>query len=138
LCGRHETTKHIFFSCSLARFIWSGLGNALGWDKIPSSMGDLQGSRLSQMFGTNMCLGFFFFAGFTWAIWKARNKMAIERSFPNNPIDIVYSGLSFVQSWRRLLKPTDQDKLMKSVEVLKRWLNSYLPTATTISDISYL
>jgi hypothetical protein len=28
--------------------------------------------------------------------------------------------------------------LMKSVEVLKRWLNNYLPTATTISDISYL
>ena len=138
LCGRHETTTHIFFSCSLARFILSRLGNAFGWDKIPSSMGDLQGSRLSQMFGTNMRLSFFFFAGFAWAIWKARNKMAIERSFPNNPIDIVYSGLSFVQSWCRLLKPTDQDKLMKSVEVLKRWLNNYLPTATTISDISYL
>ena len=54
LCGRHETTTHIFFSCSLARFILSRLGNAFGWDKIPSSMGDLQGSRLSQMFGTNM------------------------------------------------------------------------------------
>jgi hypothetical protein len=79
-----------------------------------------------------------FFAGFAWAIWKAHNKMAIERSFPNNPIVIVYSGLSFMQSWCRLLKPTDQDKLMKSVEVLKRWLNNYLPTATTISDISYL
>ena len=28
LCGRLETTNHIFFSCSLARFVWSSLGLA--------------------------------------------------------------------------------------------------------------
>jgi len=109
----------IFFSCSLARFVWSGLGSAFSWDKIPTCLDDLQRGKLSRMFGTNMRIGFFFFAGFAWAIWKARNKMAIERSFPNNPIDIIYTGLSFVQNWGRLLKSSDQDKLMKRVEVLK-------------------
>jgi len=101
-------------------------------------MYDLQGSRLSKMFGTNMRLGFFFFAGFAWALWLARNKMAIERVFPSNPIDIVYIGLSFVQRWCRLLKPTDQEKVKEGVEKLKSWLNNYIPLPVTNSDIFFL
>jgi len=58
---------------------------------------DLQGVGLANLFKTNMRLGFVMFAGFARALWKARNKMAIEKTFPNKPMGTIYAGLSFVQ-----------------------------------------
>ena len=51
--------------------------------------------------------------------------MAIENIFPNNPIDVIYSGVSYLQKWWRLLKPVDQEKLIGVVEVVRSWLNGY-------------
>ena len=51
--------------------------------------------------------------------------MAIEKIFPNNPIDVIYSGVSYLQKWWRLLKPVDQEKLIGVVEVVRSWLNGY-------------
>jgi len=68
LCGRLETTKHIFFSCSLARFVWSGVGLAFSRDTIPKSLDDLQVGGIVVFFKTNMRLGFIMFAGFAWAL----------------------------------------------------------------------
>jgi hypothetical protein len=32
----------------------------------------------------------FTFAGFAWALWTTRNKMAIEKMFPKAPTDVIY------------------------------------------------
>jgi len=82
-----------------------------------------------------MRLGFILFAGFAWVLWKARNKMAIEKVFPKHPVDTFYIGLSFIQKWGQLLKPNDQEKLAKGVELLKTWLNNYLPIQEPSLDI---
>ena len=37
----------------------------------------------------------FMFAGFSWAIWTTRNKMAIEKKFPKAPSDVIYCAISF-------------------------------------------
>jgi len=39
----------------------------------------------------------FIFAGFAWAIWNNRNKMAIEHKYPKSPVDIIYVALSYLQ-----------------------------------------
>ena len=62
--------------------------------------------------------------------------MAIEKIFPQNPIDHVVSlGISFVQKWWRLLKPADQEKLSKAVDTMRGWLRSYNPISLVASDI---
>ena len=61
--------------------------------------------------------------------------MAIEKIFPNNPIDIIYSGVSYLQKWWRLLKPVDQEKLIGVVEVVRSWLNGYSLNLVVSSDI---
>jgi hypothetical protein len=40
----------------------------------------------------------FIFAGFAWALWTTRNKMAIEKSFPKTPTDVIYLALSLMQN----------------------------------------
>ena len=61
--------------------------------------------------------------------------MAIEKIFPNNPIDVIYSGVSYLQKWWRLLKPVDQEKLIGVVEVVRSWLNGYSLNLVVSSDI---
>jgi hypothetical protein len=46
----------------------------------------------------------FIFAGFGWALWTSRNKMAIEKSFPQMPTDVIYNAISLMQKWSILLK----------------------------------
>ena len=53
----------------------------------------------------------FTFAGFAWALWTTRNKMAIEKGFPKAPTDIIYVALTLMQKWSILLKEEDREKL---------------------------
>ena len=103
LCGDLETKDHIFFRCSLARFMWCVFRDFFGWDRIPVSTADFWETWLPSKLNILQNIGIFFFAGFTWALWKIRNKMAIEKKFPN-PTDVVFSGISFLQKWEALLK----------------------------------
>ena len=41
ICETSETADHIFFSCVMAKFVWSCFKEALGWDRIPASWQDL-------------------------------------------------------------------------------------------------
>jgi hypothetical protein len=50
----------------------------------------------------------FFFAGFAWAIWTMRNKMAIEKSFAKAPTNVIYHAVSLLQRWCVLLKEKDK------------------------------
>ena len=55
----------------------------------------------------------FIFAGFAWALWMTRNKMAIEKSFPKTPTDVIYLALSLMQKWSILLKEEDRRSVMQ-------------------------
>ena len=126
-----------FLHCSLARFVWACVSEVFG-GAMPSSWGELQGGKLTGIFKTNMRLSLFLFAGIAWSIWRTRNKMTIEKTFPNNSIDVVYSAISFMQKWWRLLKPADQEKLTEAVDAMRNRLNSFNPSnvvSTVIVEI---
>jgi hypothetical protein len=39
--------------------------------------------------GIRYSLGVFMTAGLFWAIWKTRNKIAIEKKFPKTPTEVI-------------------------------------------------
>ena len=45
--------------------------------------------------------------------------MAIEHSFPKNPLDVIRSGVAFVQKWQPLLGASDQEEIATLGEQLK-------------------
>jgi hypothetical protein len=49
-------------------------------------------------------LSFVFFAGLAWSIWKNRNKMAIEKTFPSNPDAVISATTNCLQMWADLHK----------------------------------
>jgi hypothetical protein len=67
----------------------------------------------------------FIFAGFAWALWMTRNKMAIEKSFPKTPTDVIYLALSLMQKWSILLKEEDKRSVMQVKESLLGWLKAF-------------
>lgn len=93
LCRNIETINHIFFACSFGRFVWCRIRDALGWEGFPTSVSDLMGRWIQNTTHTHKSLDLFFLAGFMWAIWRARNKMTIEKKFPNNPTKVLRTEL---------------------------------------------
>jgi hypothetical protein len=61
--------------------------------------------------------------------------MAVEKIYTANPIDIMYSGIMFVQKWRSLLKESDQGKITRLLEKMQSWLRQYNPVIAQCSDI---
>jgi hypothetical protein len=59
--------------------------------------------------------GVFFGLGVVcWALWKIRNKMAIEKVLIKSPQEAVFNIILLMQQWRRLLPVKDQE-LVRSV-----------------------
>lgn len=106
LCKQKETVNHIFFRCPLAVYAWCIFRDCFGWSQIPNSISDVWARMPSGKCIGSKSLDIFFFAGFLWSCWRIRNKMVIERQFPK-PSDVMYSGLSYLQKWKILLKEKD-------------------------------
>jgi hypothetical protein len=135
LCGKPESARHVFFECSLARFAWGCLRDALGWDRCPMSASDLLGDGFAAESKVPKHVNLFIFEGMSWAIWRARNKMAIEKSFPKTPLEVIWSGISFVQKWRLLLNEAEQTEIDGLGMKMKTWLDNFLPSEAPVSDI---
>lgn len=119
----------------MAGFAWSCVRDALGWAGCPHDFSDLMSGRLTKSSKLSRGLALFVLAGVTWAIWRIRNKMAIERSFPKSPMDVIHSGIAFVQRWRPLLGEDDQAVAMAVGEKVKLWLSNLKLGDAAVSDI---
>lgn len=69
-------------------------------------------------------LGLFSFAALSWTLWKYRNKGAIEKIFPNQPVEVVFNFTSCLQCWCILLKKGDRLKMEKWLEIAEAWMRS--------------
>jgi predicted 3-demethylubiquinone-9 3-methyltransferase (glyoxalase superfamily) len=52
----------------MAKFMWSFVNEALGWDGYPKSMEDLLCEWLPRKFGVSFQVDLFCFAGLAWAL----------------------------------------------------------------------
>jgi hypothetical protein len=68
--------------------IWGFLREIFNWNDYPTSLKKLSETWLQGMGPLPVSLTLFIFAGFGWAIWNNRNKMAIEHKYPKLPTDI--------------------------------------------------
>jgi hypothetical protein len=92
------------FTCPLSDFIWTFLKETLGWNGQPRSMNDLTSEWFTGGFGVDFQTGLVCFAGFAWATWITRNKICMQKTFPDKTTDVIYLGLAFIQKWKLLMK----------------------------------
>jgi len=96
LCGSPETIDHILFQCIIARFVWACIKEALGWEKTPLCLEEVFRDWL-PLGGAHHNLKLFSFAITWWGLWLSRNKMRMEKKFPKQPCDIIFSILFKLQ-----------------------------------------
>ncbi|TVU21064.1 hypothetical protein EJB05_30676, partial [Eragrostis curvula] len=73
-----------------------------------------------------------------WALWKNRNKMAIRKTFPNKPTDVMMSGIAFLQKWSILLKEDDKVKMEAITVKILAWVQGFQPRDVAVTDIVVL
>lgn len=75
------------------------------------------------------------FAGVAWAIWRNRNKMAIEKVFVTSPDEVIHSAIHFLQMWTDLHKEKDRIKMKGMVQSLSDWMMKKEGYSGPCSDI---
>lgn len=124
LCRVPETTDHILFNCHSARFVWSCIGEAFEWDRVPSNMQDFQENWL-PINSKNFELMHFCFGVIAWNLWKNRNKMAIEKKFDKSTDAILFKIVNDMQRWKVLLKSKELEALESKLAEAKSWFEKF-------------
>jgi hypothetical protein len=66
-------------------------------------------------------LGWVWFAG---GLWKARNKMAIEKKVVKSPRVLIFNVIAFMQQWM-ILAPEGERKLVEmAIKRIRRMMRS--------------
>jgi hypothetical protein len=73
-CGLPESIDHLFFQCSVARFIWRIIQTALNLNSIPSDVENLFGPWMNSFSITEKNLVLFGCGAVIRAIWRSRNN----------------------------------------------------------------
>jgi hypothetical protein len=53
----------------------------------------------------------FMFAAMSWTLWTTRNKMVIEKVFPQHASDSIFKMLVFLQLWYPLCRQQDRERV---------------------------
>lgn len=122
LCGIEENADHVLFQCVLARFVWHCVKEILIWGRIPGSLDDLHLNWLDKRGANDYHIGLFSFAALAWTLWKIRNKMVIEKTFPKQPIEVIVKFVTCLQRWRMLTKEADRMKVEDFLSSAEDWL----------------
>jgi hypothetical protein len=137
LCKGEENVDHVLFLCPLAEFVWA-FGEALGWEGYPRSMEDLLMNWLHRKLGIDFQMGLTCFAALAWAIWNTRNKICIQKTFPNKPTDIIFLALSFIRQWKILMQELQISKMEKVIEAMQGFLIRFRPWESHPSDVGFI
>jgi hypothetical protein len=91
-----EDAAHIFFTCSLSQFAWSGTRELLPVDWNPSSFVDLF-AIFNPFKGILKRFLWMLFAVQRWELWITRNKFSIEVKFPKHLANVLFQTTIILQ-----------------------------------------
>jgi hypothetical protein len=118
LCDAPEDANHIFFTCSLARFMWSVARQLLECRWSPTSFAQFF-AIVSSFSGRPRRLIWTLFAAQSWALWQVRNKHVFESRVISKPANLLYKTVVFLQLWTPLAKPQDRANLLEMARQLR-------------------
>lgn len=112
-CSRRETADHLFFSCSLAKYVWRIILVSFDLPSIPSGVGNVLDIWLLQFGKRDRKLVLVGFAAVIWVIWKTRNDACFRNMMPNDPSAVVFAICAMINHWSGLQKSSSQEVLRR-------------------------
>jgi len=116
-CSNHETSRHLFFTCPVAKVIWGIVGTSLGADNIPSILIQnnswvrhwLPGGESIYMIGL---------AAVCRATWKQRKEACFDNKMLRNPTEIMIYACALMSFWAGLYDAEMHGKILEGVKIL--------------------
>ena len=116
-CSNVESIEHLFFSCSVARYVWSVMRCAFMLKSIPIGFYDLP--RWLETFRVeDRFLILTGVASLIWAIWKTRNNACFNRINPQDPTFIIFMMSYLISYWAGLQRPNLRKTQCKGASLL--------------------
>jgi len=108
-CREDESIIHLFFECSMAKYVWSMVAMVVGGDCRPSSFHQfwywvkkfMPRAEKFHMVGL---------AGICWALSRTRNNVCFEEKKVRSPTEVICLASSFISFWAEL--QSEEDKLL--------------------------
>jgi hypothetical protein len=92
-CTRDENSNHLFFDCSLARYVWILVAMVVGANCKPSNLNQFW-VWCEKFLPVNRNLHTVGLAAICWALWQARNLVCFEKK--KNQISYWYHLQAFI------------------------------------------
>jgi hypothetical protein len=110
-CGLPEFIDHLFFHCSVARFVWRIIQIALSLNSIPRDAADLFGPWINIFSKTEKNLVLFGCGAAIWAIWRARNDCCFNVTLIDDPTNVIFSCCFWIDAWS--IRQKKKEKLVE-------------------------
>ena len=114
LCDEWEDTNHIFFGCTLAKFLWSAVRELLSISWNPSCFADLY-RLVQESTGQKRRVLWICCAALCWTLWNMRDRFTIDGIFPSQPADCLYKMSIYMQVWKPLARRQDRRALEEAI-----------------------
>jgi hypothetical protein len=98
-CGGLESIDHLFFKCSIARFVWRVVQIALNLDSIPKNIGEICDRWMNKSKDRISNLMIFCCGAMFWAIWRTRNDWFFGEKILLDPTNIIFLCCFWLDSW---------------------------------------
>jgi hypothetical protein len=117
-CKENENSRHLFFECPTAKYVWSLLAYALGSVCRPNSMAQYW-YWIYNILPQTPNLYAVGLAAVIWAIWRIRNAVCFDNKRMKSPTEIVCLICSFLTYWAGLLNEGLKEQVIQGAEVIK-------------------
>ena len=129
----NESINHLFFDCSMARYVWSLVAYVVGADSRPCSFDQfwVWAKRFLPLGGKFLYVGL---AAICWALWRMRNTIHFDKKVVRSPTEIICLASLFIFYWAKLQMEEDKAKLEAGAEALKKAALSFHPQEAQAED----
>jgi hypothetical protein len=62
----------------------------------------------------------------------------MQKQFPNSPIDVIYSGLSFIQRWKSVMRPLEKTKVESMLTQVTWHAREFRPLNDNMIDVGFM
>uniref|UniRef100_A0A8I6YHX2 Reverse transcriptase zinc-binding domain-containing protein n=1 Tax=Hordeum vulgare subsp. vulgare TaxID=112509 RepID=A0A8I6YHX2_HORVV len=110
-CHTHETIKHLFLDCPMAKLLWRSIQITFNIAP-PTSIYMLFGTWLE---GVNVIYAKLIRVGtcaLLWAIWNCRNGLVFNRQHYINFLQVIFRATALIHMWSLLTPVTTRERLV--------------------------
>jgi hypothetical protein len=117
-CNLEENIPHLFFECSLAKYIWSLVAWVINADCRPTN--ECQYWEWCERFmPCNKNLHMIGLTAIYWAIWRTRNSVCFDKKKISSPTEIICLASSVLNYWAGLQQEEGRTIFETGAEALK-------------------